>query len=488
MVHHLLKAENEKIVMHNMLGMGEDKQALMDAMVEMQLYTKMVEGNRGIFSVAISPREEDVLTPKQMDRAIEIIEKEFELEDQNKIRVDHEKDGRFHAHLFWSLVHHEDHKLIKIDFYKRRLQERANQMTKEFGLEEVRRRPNEQTIEVNNHDRMAAQREGKTAPKYKERKEQVTQIWEATKDKDVEVFIHELRQAGYDLAQGSKASVVLIDQDGDQFNLARDLPRLVKAKHVRERFEGLEKPLLTVQKVLDSREYDSVQERIDQQNTLHDSAHTSGQKTAKRQIQMEQQQKSRTEDLENRKRQVQKRSQSTGSLQHRELPKEKPANDGHLVKLDQERRWERDTATIRKQHEADMQPLRDKVKQDRARIAELKGKLVKRAKEGQVNRWRHARQIRADKEELKNLRLNLAANEPNLKAQEEMFQNRLEQSKPVEMQKDPPVPDKSSVIDFKLSAEKAEKERLREEFLARRRREQEEQNRGEEYDQGIGYD
>lgn len=490
MVNHLLKDENEKIIIHDMLGMGNDKQALRDAMVEMQLYTKLIKGNRGIFSVAISPREDDKLTEKQMDQAIEMIEQEFKLQDQNKIRVDHEKDGRFHAHLFWSIIKYDENKekfkQVDLELYKRRLQKCANEMTEEFGLEEVRRTPNEQTMQVNNHDRMVAQREGKTAPKYKQRKQQVTQIWEDTKGQDVQEFIEGLRAAGYDIARGRKATVVIIDQDGDQFNLVRDLPRLVKTSHVRERFgKEMLKELPTVEEALSYRQYDGVGERIDQQLKQHDAAHEAGRKTAERQKETEKRQQNRKAELAKREHQVLDRGNKAKVV--KKVQERKPANDEHLVKLDKEREWDAIANQRRREQSIRMKPSYDILNRDKEEIKQIEETLKAREKSNALLKSFSKKRIQALRDKLEDLKRNVAEYEPRIHEEEQSFEARLEQEKPAELQR-PVDQDQSNVVDFSTAAEEKNKKQLaREKFREELRRERE-QNRGQELDQSLGYD
>lgn len=276
MATHVFKTENEDIIVQETIDGVGDRQAFENALVEMQLYTAQTRGNTGIFHVAISPREHESLTPEQQTRAVEMIEEKFGLTGQLRQRIDHVKEGRAHAHVFWSTVDQENEKLIPLPLYKRKLQECANDMTQEFGLEPVHRRPNENTIEVTNADRMIEGRSKEKGKREKaqDRKVEVTAIWDRTETG--EAFLEGLRDAGYDVAKGEKARFILLDRNGNTFNLARDLPRLVKVKNLGERFGALEQELQSVQDVQELRkqrqEYDREQAEIDRQNKELDAA------------------------------------------------------------------------------------------------------------------------------------------------------------------------------------------------------------------------
>lgn len=248
MAAHVFKTENEDIIVQETFdGVGEREEDFENGLVEMQLYTAQTRGNTGIFHVAISPREHESLTPEQQTRAVEMIEEKFGLTGQLRQRIDHVKEGRAHAHVFWSTVDQENEKLIPLPLYKRKLQECANDMTQEFGLEPVHRRPNENTIEVTNADRMIEGRSKEKGKREKaqDRKAEVTAIWDRTETG--EAFLEGLRDAGYDVAKGEDARFVLLDREGNTFNLARDLPRLVKVKNLGERFGALEQELQSVE-------------------------------------------------------------------------------------------------------------------------------------------------------------------------------------------------------------------------------------------------
>jgi hypothetical protein len=270
---HLFKEENQQIrTLETLDGHFSDEQrqearkAVENSLVDMQLETALTQGKCGIFSVAISPREDEALTPEQYERAISIIEEEFGFTGQNRVRVDHLKEGRFHSHLMWSLTRYDEekekHLLIPVGRYKRRLQSKADEMVAEFGLREVNRLPNENTIEITNADRMRearakkeAKENGEAYQKIQDKKREIAELWNASKDG--QAFLDNLRVKGYTVAKGDKeskrvkgngiASYVLVDAQGNVSNLTRELPKLVKVKHVRERFAGMEDKILSVE-------------------------------------------------------------------------------------------------------------------------------------------------------------------------------------------------------------------------------------------------
>ena len=235
MASHLFKSENEVIQVLEASNDNDDRQVIEDDLVDLQLLTKMTQGNTGLFHVAIAPREHETMTPEQWVHAVESIEQEFKLEGQDRKLIYHEKKGRPHIHAFWSTVDQEKKVLIDLPFTRRRLQRVATQLEQDFGHELTRRTANENTLEITHADRMRQARTGKDP---QERKQQIHQIWKQTKDG--KEFTKAMREAGYEIAQGDRAAIVMIDREGEVYNLTRQLPKQIKKKHVAQRLEGIE--------------------------------------------------------------------------------------------------------------------------------------------------------------------------------------------------------------------------------------------------------
>lgn len=272
MVEHLFKEENEEINVQEAFDPGQDRATFEQTLVEMQLYARQTKGNTGIFHVAISPREHESLSPEQEARAIEMIERKFKLSGQARAWIQHIKEGRAHSHVFWSTVDIENGKLIALPLYKRKLQELGRDMEHEFNHEHTPRTPGDKTMEITNADRMIEARNKKQ--KAQDRKKEITSIWERTETGAA--FLEQVRSAGYDVAQGERSRFVLIDHEGNTFNLTRDLPRLVKVKEVRERFGDLYRNLLSVgdaQEQMKDRQYhDRDKENREQQDRIDKAA------------------------------------------------------------------------------------------------------------------------------------------------------------------------------------------------------------------------
>ena len=235
MASHLFKPENEVIQVLDSSNDNHSRQAIEDDLVDLQLLTKMTRGNTGIYHVAIAPREYEEMTPEQWAHAVDLIEKEFGLEGQQRMMMYHEKKGRPHIHAFWSTVDQEKKMLIDLPFTRRRLQRVATQLEHDFGHELTRRTANENTLEITNADRM---RQARTGIDPQERKQRIHEIWKRTKKGNE--FIKKMREAGYEIAQGDRAAIVMVDREQEIYNLTRQLPKQIKKKNVAQRLEDVE--------------------------------------------------------------------------------------------------------------------------------------------------------------------------------------------------------------------------------------------------------
>lgn len=492
MAGHLFKSENETIIVRDNFDGGYDRQGVENALVEMQLYTRQTKGNTGIFTVAISPGESDKLTPEQHARAIEIIEEKFGLQNQVKVQIDHVKDGRAHSHLLWSVVNQEEGKLIRLNNYKRQLQTCSKEMEQEFNLEQVRRTPNEMTVEVSNADRM---REGKHK-KCQHRKQEISSIWNSTET--AEEFLVQVRGAGYEVAKGDRSAFVLIDHDGKAYNLARELPKLVKTKDVRMRFGDIE--LSSIEEAKKRREehfyFDRDKQEREQLQSIEDAA-------------IEQAQKEQEAELKEKNKTKKPAPKKPIKERFEELSKQSGVEK--LREKIKEREEEKDPIDIAMAQSKKWFDIIDRDREDGAKIAALESKLHKDHKFEDLE------------EKIKDLKKDLAKSDTFLgrrtgryqellnelehqetyfeetkqriqarvdKLKKELLENRPPELRPANDDTEKPKPEKeksSNIADFEEAAKKkSERQAKEEEFKERMRREQE--RKAQERDKGMDLD
>lgn len=229
---HLYKAENEIIQVQESLSSSQSQPDFTNDLVDLQLLTNLTRGRTGLFHVAIAPRQYERMEEEQWQRSMELIAEEFRLQPQMRLVMFHQKAGRPHLHVFWSLVDAEREKLLSVKTYKRRLQRVASQLEREFGHELTPRRAGQRSLSISHRERMEKSLSGKDP---KRRKELISRLW--AEQTSVEGFQQQLKKVGYTLTQGDRCRYAVVDTDGTVYNLVRQLPKVVKLAQVEERLE-----------------------------------------------------------------------------------------------------------------------------------------------------------------------------------------------------------------------------------------------------------
>lgn len=493
MAGHLFKSENESIIVRENFDGNYDRQGIENALVDMQLYTRQTRGNTGIFTVAISPREEDKLTPEQQARAIEIIEERFGLQNQIKVQIDHVKEGRAHSHVLWSVVNQEEGKLIRLNNYKRQLQTCSKKMEQEFNLEPVRRTPNKMTVEVSNADRM---REGKHK-KCQHRKQEVSAIWNSTES--AEEFLQQVRSAGYEVAKGDRSAFVLIDHDGKSYNLARELPKLVKTKDIRMRFGELE--LSSIEEAKKQREeqfyFDRDKQEREQLQRIEDAAIEQTQKEQEAELK-EKNKEQKPTNQKSIKERFEALGKQSGVEKLREKIKEREDDKDPIdIAMAQSKKWF-DIIDRDREDGAKISLLENKLRKDH-RFEDLEEKIKDLKKDLAKSDTFLGRKTGKHQEllnELEDQEIYFEETKQRIQAQVDKLKRDLIESRPPELrpanddtEKSEPEKEKSdNVVNFEEAAKKSERQIKEEEFKERMRREQKRKAQERDKDKGMDLD
>ena len=232
---HLLKRdENELVQVHELSGVAT--QDLIKGLADMQRLSELTQGKTGLFHVAINPQahHSGELTPEQWQGCLSKIENEFALSGQPRAVVQHIKDGRSHYHVVYQLTDPETCKLKRLSMFKIRCKGLGESLEREFGHERTNREPGRKSY--SRDEQQQAKRRGETV---KDRREAIREIFEASRDsKD---FEKRLAAAGYSIAKGDRAALVMVNGQGDVFNLSRELG--MKLGEVKQYFNGIERDL-----------------------------------------------------------------------------------------------------------------------------------------------------------------------------------------------------------------------------------------------------
>jgi len=117
---HLLNAEqNEHVNVHEVRGfIAED---VLGALNETYALSKGTQCKQFMYSLSLNPPQNERVDIGIFETTLDRIETKLGLEDQPRVVVFHEKEGRRHAHCVWSRIDVDKMKAINIAFPKRKL-------------------------------------------------------------------------------------------------------------------------------------------------------------------------------------------------------------------------------------------------------------------------------------------------------------------------------------------------------------------------------
>ncbi len=221
--------DNDHIEQHEVRGFMADD--VMGAMQEVHALSKGVKSNQPLFSISLSPPEQEQVGVEVFERTIERIEQENGLGERSRIVVFHEKEGRRHCHAVWSRIDPEHMRVVPLPFYKSKLQEIAKATYLEQGwdlpkgfIDKRQRDPRNFDLALYNQ----AKAEGRDP---KQIKMLAQEAWSISDNR--EAFQQALQERGLYLTKGDRRGFVALNWQGKVMSLQRLLG--CKSKELRER-------------------------------------------------------------------------------------------------------------------------------------------------------------------------------------------------------------------------------------------------------------
>lgn len=238
MAHHLLKAENEEVIVHQMRGfLGRDLQSAFQESYAVSLGTKC---KQHLYSLSLNPPKQADVSPVQFEEAIDRAEKRLGLTGQPRAIVFHHKRGRdgalrVHAHAVWCRIDAENMRAIQMSYDHTILNALGRELFLENGWDLPRGyegKAERDPLNYTHAEHQQAKRRGKYAPDIKK---MFRDTW-AQSDSGL-TFATALKEQGYVLALGDHAAFVAIDADGEVYSIARALG--TPTKDVRARLQNI---------------------------------------------------------------------------------------------------------------------------------------------------------------------------------------------------------------------------------------------------------
>ena len=238
---HLMNGrDNEHVDLHELRGFIADD--LFGALQEADAISRGTRCKNFLFSLSLSPPEQEDVPASVFEAAIEQIEEQLGLSGQPRAIVFHEKEGRRHAHAVWSRIDPVEMKAVHLSHFKRKLNEIARELYLEHGWDMpngFRKDRSRDPLTFTLAEWQQAKRAGRDP---KQLKAQIQECWKGSDTK--RAFETALRENGFFLAQGDRRGFVLLDVHGEVYSLSRLSG--AKAKEMKARL-GNPKDLPTVE-------------------------------------------------------------------------------------------------------------------------------------------------------------------------------------------------------------------------------------------------
>ncbi|MGH1375815.1 MAG: relaxase/mobilization nuclease domain-containing protein [Alphaproteobacteria bacterium] len=213
---HLLNThDNEHVEVHEISGFLADD--VLGAFNEIHAISKGTQCKQYMYSLSLNPPKEANAKTYDFEKALAQVEKNLGLEDQPRVVVFHEKEGRRHAHCVWSRIDAE--KMIAVnmshDHYK------LKDISKSLYLEHGWRLPEGFLSKNRTNPLNFTREEMKQAERINrspaEIKEELQIAWNLSDCKAS--FQAALGESGYFLARGDRRGYVAIDVYGEAYPL-----------------------------------------------------------------------------------------------------------------------------------------------------------------------------------------------------------------------------------------------------------------------------
>jgi hypothetical protein len=228
-VHLLNTRDNDHVELHELRGFFADD--LKGAFQETEAISLGTKCRQYLFSLSLSPPDNERVSVAIFERAIDQIEERLGLDGQPRAVVFHEKDGRRHAHCVWSRIDADTMTACPMSFFKNRLTEISRGLYLEHGWkmpdgirDSAKRDPTNFTLA----EWQQAKRQGHD-PRWL--KSSLQECWKMSDN--AKAFGQALQDRGFFLAKGDKRGFVVLDHGGEVYSLPKMLG--LKTKEVRER-------------------------------------------------------------------------------------------------------------------------------------------------------------------------------------------------------------------------------------------------------------
>ncbi|ODS22384.1 hypothetical protein AB835_14450 [Candidatus Endobugula sertula] len=215
--HLLNEQDNEHVEVYEVSGFMSHH--LRGAMDETYAISKGTRCKQPVFSVSLSPPQQENVTITTYEDATKRIEEAMKLQGQPRVIVFHEKEGRRHAHVVWSRIDAQQMKAINLPYFKNRMTEVSKSLYLDYGWELPKGFINREMRNPLNFTREQWQQAKRLNEDARLIKAALNDSW--TNTKTLQAFKTSLEKRGFYLARGDRRSYVVVDWRGEVLSLSR---------------------------------------------------------------------------------------------------------------------------------------------------------------------------------------------------------------------------------------------------------------------------
>ena len=226
--------DNEHVELHEVRGFVSDD--LNEAFQEAEAIASATKCKKHLFSLSLSPPENEDVSREAFERAIERAEAKLDLAGHPRAVVFHEKEGRRHAHAVWSRIETETMRAKNMSFYKQKLMDVSRDLYLEHGWDMPKGMIDRSLRNPLNYSRAEWQQAQRAKQDPRLIKAAIQECWKTSDN--TEALKASLEEKGFFLAKGDRRGVVAVDVRGETFSLSRWSG--VKEKDVRQRIAGIQ--------------------------------------------------------------------------------------------------------------------------------------------------------------------------------------------------------------------------------------------------------
>lgn len=240
---HLLNAErNEHVNVHEVRGFIAPD--VMGALNEAYAVSKGTQCRQFMYSLSLNPPQDKKVSISDFISAIDKSEKKLGLEDQPRVVVFHEKEGRRHAHCVWSRIDIDKMKAVNMSHDHRKLNSLSKSLYLEHGWDMPKGFRDKNQKNPLNYTRGEWQQAARIGRRPSDIKKEMQECWGISDNKLS--FEAAMKERGYYIAKGDKRGHVAVDLFGEVYSLSRQLN--VKKDDLSNRL-GTPETLLSVSQV-----------------------------------------------------------------------------------------------------------------------------------------------------------------------------------------------------------------------------------------------